>query len=292
MRTANRVLTTFLLVSFFISSFCPLPSLAQNGQRTKTNTAKASVDGPDTAPVSEMRAAIERYTVDRGSLSRSYTVNYSANRRDRFRKFYSDWLASLQKLDFDSMSQDGKIDYLLFKNHLEYELRQLDIQARQISEIEPLMPFAKTIADLEEARRRMEPVDSAKVAALLTSLKKQVDDKRRQIEMGLRPEGRGGMSPAAGDGAAEPLRVKKTVGNRAVIALNNVRGTLRNWYTFYNGYDPVFTWWNEEPYRALEQSISGYATFLTERVLGLRTEGSQTAGGPQAGGGGGGQRGG
>jgi len=287
MRTANRVFIVFLLIAFVVSTFISLPSSAQNGRGTKTTVAKASEDEPDSGPVSEMRAAIERYTVDRGSLTRSYTVSYSATRRDRFKKFYSDWLAYLQKQDFDSMSQDGKVDYLLFKNHLEYELRQLDIQARQLSEIEPLMPFAKTIADLEEARRRMEPVDSAKVAALLTSLKKQVDDKRRGIEMGLRPEGRGPMPTTAGDGAIEPLRVKKTVANRAVSALNNVRGTLRSWYTFYNGYDPVFTWWNEEPYRALDQSITGYATLLTERVLGLRTEGSQAAAGPPGGGGGG-----
>src|SRR5204863_5375815 len=82
--------------------------------------------------VSEMRSAIELYTVDRGSLSRSYPVAVSRARRERFKKFYSDWLKSLQSVNFDSMSQDGKIDYLLFKNHLEYELRQLDLQSRQL----------------------------------------------------------------------------------------------------------------------------------------------------------------
>jgi hypothetical protein len=102
-------------------------------------------NGARVPPVSEMRAAIERYTVDRGSLARSYPVAVSRGRRERFRKFYNEWLASLQSLNFDSMSQDGKIDYLLFKNHLEYELRQLDIQSRQISEIEPLLPFAPNI---------------------------------------------------------------------------------------------------------------------------------------------------
>ncbi|HSE32039.1 MAG TPA: DUF885 family protein [Pyrinomonadaceae bacterium] len=290
MRTLNRVLTTFLLVAFVVSSSFSIPSLAQNGSGAKPAPAKSSVDAPDSSPVSEMRASIERYTVDRGSLSRSYTVSYSSARRDRFRKFYSDWLASLQKLDFDGMSQDGKIDYILFKNHLEYELRQLDIQARQVSEIEPLMPFAKTIADLEEARRRMEPIDSAKTAALLNNLKKQVDEKRRAVEMSVRPEGRGGVSSSTSDGGTEALRVKKTIANRTVNALNQVRGTLRSWYTFYNGYDPVFTWWNEEPYRALEQSITGYATFLSERIVGIRSESSQTAAGPQ--GAGGGQRGG
>jgi uncharacterized protein (DUF885 family) len=230
-----------------------------------------------------MRSSIERYAVDRGSLARSYPVAVSPGRRERFRKFYHEWFTSLQNLNFDAMSQDGKVDYILFKNHLEYELRQLEIQSRQVSEIEPLLPFAGKIIELEEARRRMEPINSAKVAATLTELRKQVDERRRAIELGLRPD-RGGDASAAG----EPLRVKKTVANRAVAAINSLRNNLRNWYTFYNGYDPVFTWWNEEPYRSLEQAMTGYAGFLTERVVGIRTEGTQSQAGQTRGSGPGG----
>jgi hypothetical protein len=114
MPSAPRVLTVALLVCCIL-----IQVPAQNGShKTKPE------------PVSEMRAAIERYTVDRGSLTRSYPVATSQGRRDRFRKFYDESLASLKMLDFDAMSQDGKIDYLLFKNHLEYELRQLDIQSQ------------------------------------------------------------------------------------------------------------------------------------------------------------------
>jgi len=237
---SGRILTTVTLL------LCLLVQVsAQNGAKT---------------PVSEMRSAIERYTVDRGSLTRSYPVAVSRARRERFNKFYSEWLASLQHLDFDSMSQDGKIDYILFKNHLEYELRQLDIQSRQLNEIEPLVPFAARIIDLEEARRRMEPIDAAKVAATLTELRKQVDDSRRAIELSMR----------------EQVPIKKTVANRAVAAINGLRTNLRNWYTFYNGYDPLFTWWNEEPYRSLDQSMTNYASFITERVVGIKPEGGQT----------------
>ena len=299
MPTATRALTTILIITVTLSGLA-IQSLGQNG-RAKTDGARSSAEMADLkGPVSEMRAAIERYAVDRGILGRSYTVSYSSARRDRFKQFYTDWLNSLQKLDFDAMSQDGKIDYLLFKNHLENELRQIDIQSKQIVEIEPLLPFAKTISDLEEARRRMEPIDSAKVAALLTNLRKQVDDKRRALETSLRAESRSGQTSTEASATSRPdaVRVKKTVANRAVGALNTIRATLRNWYTFYNGYDPVFTWWNEEPYRALDQAISGYASFLTERVVGIRPEGSQTpaptrgggtgGGGGGAGGGGGG----
>src|SRR5712692_3180600 len=142
-----------------------------NPQPGRANT---NVAADDSAP-SEMRPIIEYYAVDRASLQRSYPVTSSPARRERFRKFYLDALDRIQKLDFDSMSQEGKVDYILFRNQLEHELRQLNIEAKQQTEIEPLIPFGKTIIDFEESRRRMDPIDSAKAAAILNGLKKQLD---------------------------------------------------------------------------------------------------------------------
>src|SRR5437016_3216035 len=69
-----------------------------------------SVPGLAQSPLGEgeMRAVIETYVADRGSLSRSYPVSSATARRDRFRKFYADALADLGQLNFDAMSQDGK----------------------------------------------------------------------------------------------------------------------------------------------------------------------------------------
>jgi uncharacterized protein (DUF885 family) len=245
MRSALKPL---LIVLILCSVAVRLPG--QNGTRNKPEK------------ISEMRAAIERYTVDRGSLMRSYPVVMSPNRRTRLKKFYEENLNSLKSLDFDAMSQDGKIDYLLFKNHLEYELRQSDIQDKQLAEIQPLLPFADTIVELEENRRRMEPINSAKIAATLTDLRKKIDERRRTVES---------------------LQVKKSVANRAVIAMNALRTNLRSWYTFYNGYDPMFTWWNEEPYRSLEQALTSYTTFVSEKLVGIKVEASQTPAAPTRG---------
>jgi uncharacterized protein (DUF885 family) len=267
MKPAARSIATGLITALLLAGCLSLESIAQTpskATRTKATSAVETLDASDVkAPESEMRAIIEYYVVDRGSLARSYPVSISPARRDRFRKFYSDALERIQKLDFDSMSQDGKVDYLLLKNHLEYELRQLDIQAKQLAEIAPLIPFGKVIIDLEEARRRMEPIDSAKAAATLTNLKKQIDDTRRSVEVVLRND------------SADAIKAKKTVAFRAVGAVNNLRNSLRNWYTFYNGYDPVFTWWNEEPYKSLDEALNSYAAYLSERVVGLKTSTTQ-----------------
>jgi uncharacterized protein (DUF885 family) len=244
-----------------LTLFLQTQSAAQRQRGGNKTTKPAVIDGvPDDANQSEMRQIIESYVADRGSLQRSFFVVNSATRRARFRRFYQDALDRIQKLNFDSMSQEGKVDYILFRTHLEHELRQLDIEARQQAEIEPLIPFGKTIVDLEETRRGMAPIDAAKAATTLNDLKKQVEETRRRVEAGLR----------SGDNP-EAIKVKKTVAFRGVNAINALRGNLRNWYTFYNGYDPVFTWWNEEPYKALDEALTGYSTFVSERLLGLRT---------------------
>ena len=68
------------------------------------------------------------------------------------------------RLDFDRLSHDGQVDYLLFHNHLGHELRQLEIRDHERAEWEPLVPFARPILDLDAARRELKPMDWAKVA--------------------------------------------------------------------------------------------------------------------------------
>ncbi|HEV7398024.1 MAG TPA: DUF885 family protein [Pyrinomonadaceae bacterium] len=267
----SRTLSTFLIAAMLVTAFpVLLHAQASPGASHSTNDLQP--------PPSELRGLIERYTTDRGSLFRSYPVSLSPTRQARFRQLYSEWLALLQKMDFDSLSPDDKVDYILFRNHLEHELRQLDIQSKQMAEIEPLVPFATAITSLEETRRRMEPMDSAKVAALLTDLRKQIDERRKQVEAGLKTLG-SRASDEKGEEKIEPLKAKKTSANREVLVIGGLKTALKNWYTFYDGYDPVFTWWNEEPYKALDQSLTSYSAFLSEKVVGIKpAEGSGTAG--------------
>ena len=179
-----------------------------------------------------MRATIERYTADRAIQNRSAPIDFSAAHIARMKQFYAEWLASLDRVNFDAMGQDGRIDYLLFRNQLEYELRQVDTRSKNFAETAPFLPFAQTIIDLEESRRRMESVDSAKAAATLSRLEKQIDQARKAVEA---------------DGARN---VKKTVANRAAATADSLRNSLRSWFNFYNGYDPLFTWWADTPYKA------------------------------------------
>ncbi|MBI1807143.1 MAG: DUF885 family protein [Ignavibacteria bacterium] len=212
-----------------------------------------------------MRGIIERFSADLESLDRFYTVPSSSTRNARIKQFYTDWVLTLGTLEFDSLSQEDRVDYILFKNYLNRALRRLDLEAKSLAEQVPIIPFAQTISDLEDARRRMEWIDPFKAADILTAVNKRVTETRKAVEAGLTSD-----SKAAG------IKVKKVIANRAVFTLSNVRSSLKRWYDFYNGYDPIFSWWMSEPYKAVDQALKNYAEFLRERVVGVKADDDTT----------------
>ncbi len=304
----TRKLVAMALSVALAGGILPGTVLAQQGSGRSSPVSATAVrpvgDDLDLS-ASEIKPLIERYTDDRGALNRTYPVQYSPQRAARLRKFYSEWQERLGRTNYEALGLDGRVDYVLFANHLKYEQRQLEVQAKQFSEMEPMLPFAKVITELEETRRHMQPVKPAETAATLAQLGKSIDEAQKRLEAGLdqgprrggppRPEG---AAPAA---PVEPLKVKKAVANRAVAATVAYRNTLRNWFTFYNGYDPLFSWWNEDPYRETDQALGAYASFLSQRVVGIQLadsgagqqRGAPGGGAPGSGpGGGAGQRGG
>ena len=203
---------------------------------------------------SRLRGVIEKFSEDYGSLDRFYTARTSPNRAERFRQLFVGWQSFLNKQNFDALNHDEQIDYLLFKNYLAHELKELERQNKQFEEMSAILPFARVISDLEDSRRKLETVDGAKIANLLNDLNKTISQTQKDIESGK---------------IAKP---KKTVANRAVQTIFSLRSTLRNWFNFYNGYDPNFSWWNAQPYKMVDESLVSYQNFVSEKLVGIRAD--------------------
>jgi hypothetical protein len=62
------------------------------------------------------------YQADRTALNRKYNNPLSEEYFQRFEKLYQEWLKALENMPYETYSLDGKIDWQLFKNHLEKEL--------------------------------------------------------------------------------------------------------------------------------------------------------------------------
>jgi uncharacterized protein (DUF885 family)/dienelactone hydrolase len=235
----------------------PTTAAAARGSEPSDSPSKhTAIDMGDlAADGSELSGMIERYSVDRGSVQSSSPPASSPARDERTRDFTSGWLHKLEKIDFDRLSQDGRVDYLLFKNYLSHQTRQLDLRSKERSLAASLLPFAQKIFDLEESRREVKSMDWSKVAGSLTGLTKEIGETQRTLE----------RDPATKD------KVKREAANRALASLDDLRNTLRGWYNFYDGYDPLFTWWMQEPYKGVDEGLQSYADYLRQKMGAVTT---------------------
>jgi hypothetical protein len=207
-----------------------------------------------------MPPIIVQFSADRMALSRTYPLAISPVHMARFEKFYRDELVTLSAVDFDTLSHEDQVDYLLLKNRCTADLHQLAIQKRQIEEMQPLLPFAANIEDLLNKKRLMETPDGEKDAALLTAIVKQIDASRKQLDLGNDAKS----------------KINPVVANRAVEATHELSAQLHNWFDQYNGYDPTFTWWVDMPYKAADKALTGYSAFLKEKLIGIKPDDTTT----------------
>jgi hypothetical protein len=208
-------------------------------QKADCNCTQAPDGSPLDIGASEMRPVIERYGTELRELNRVYALPGSATRQAKLEGFYAEQLRLLEAIRFDTISQSGKVDYLLLRNRLKHEQKQLAVEARLDAEIAPLIPFQHIIIGLEESRRRMETVDPQKSAAAL-------------------------MKMAADIAAARAANAKASpaVLNRAANRLVQLRNFLHAWYNFYNLYDPKFSWWVDSEYKIADAALDAHAQLL------------------------------
>ena len=216
----------------------------------------------------QMPQLVEQFTADRASLSRIYPVTISPARMARFQRFYEDKLAMLAAMNFEKLSEDDQIDYLLLKNRVTADLHQLAIQKKQVEEMQPLLPFAQTIEDFLEAKRLMQRPDGEKDAAALTAMVKQMEATRKTLD----------PKPHAGQTAdtAEKPKVSPVVANRAAIATMQLSAALKEWFGQYDGYDPIFSWWVNQPYKDADKALTSYEAFLKEKLIGIAPDDKTT----------------
>lgn len=214
------------------------------------------------AEATELVSMITAYQADRGALSRLYTNRLSAEYFSRMESFNQDYLKTLQAQNYEALSEDGKIDYVLFRNYLEKQLAELDLEKRDFMSIQSVVAFGKPLEDFVVARRRAKQPDSQALAASWNSVAKAVEAQHKSLASASKY-----TSWQQADLAAQ-----------AVESLNRV---TKEAYDFYYDYDPAFTWWMPEPWKKLDTSMKAYAKALREHYTNsVKDDGSGIIGKP------------
>jgi uncharacterized protein (DUF885 family) len=201
---------------------------------------------------SDLRVAVERFSADAAALRRRYDIPGSPVLRQRQREFYDAWLARLRELDFDALNHEGRVDYVLLRNRIDFELELLTEEERYAAEMAPLVPFARGIQELQERRRERLDVDARGAAETLAALNREVRDLTERVRR---------------DADDEFPGITRIIASRAEGHVNALRRTLDSWHGFYSGYDPLFTWWAATPYAALGEALDAHRAAIRQEWL-------------------------
>lgn len=205
-----------------------------------------------------MPQLLASYEADRGSLERCLAILFSPQWHERLRAFLADWRETLVGLPFEGLSRGDQVDWLLFRRLLDQEEERLRRDELRFAEMQRLLPFAADLIGLEEARRRLEDMDPARAAEQLD----QAHNQLRQLQDELETKHNAGEARGL---------VRPAVAFRAAEAVDRLRRVLEEWFDYFHGYDPLFTWWVERPYRALDSALQGYAGFLRREMAGAES---------------------
>src|SRR5208283_1906283 len=66
----------------------------------------------------QMPQIIEQFSADLEAIDRTYSVGVDPARGERLKKFYSTTEADLAAIDFDSLSHEDQVDYLLLRHFM------------------------------------------------------------------------------------------------------------------------------------------------------------------------------
>ena len=151
------------------------------------------------------------------------STRWPVRRGRRLEKFYAGQLRLLDKIRFDAISQAGKVDYLLIRGRLLREQKQAGGRGR---------------------RERNRGVDSvpADHRRFRRSAAADGDHRCAEIRAGA---GKAGQGYRRREGLESGAKANPASLNRAAQRLEQFAATLRNWYDFYELYDPKFVWWME-----------------------------------------------
>ena len=164
----------------------------------------------------------------------------SESHHRRMGEFYKEWQGKLEAVDFDTLPQAGRVDYLLLRHRLEYRKKSLATDWRKLGEITELVGFKDGVLQLYRNYRQRQKLDPRESAEKLAEIAEAV------------AELKGKVSVEEGD---NKLVTTPVLALRAQKVLAELQRRLDGWYKFYAGFDPEFSWWAKQPYGELKEGL-------------------------------------
>ena len=242
LKRTKQTLIIFLLVSL-------MPVVQLSAQQTNNLYSQTS----------EMADAMIQYDADKASILRFYSTASSENffmrqqgnnynspeRRKRLLQLIDQYLDILKKSPFEKWNINGKVDYVLFKRNLESEQYQLLEEQKTYDQVAKHLSFSDKLYELQKPRRRGIAVNGEEVAKALNEINKEIANSTKKLK------------------SIDSLETSQA--NLASDAAKGLQGIMKDYFNFYNGYDPMFSWWVPKTYSETDSLLNVFATAVKRK---------------------------
>jgi hypothetical protein len=191
----------------------------------------------------DFNEVVSSYQADKGALQRKYPNPLSEVYFDRFTKFYAEARQDLNKLNFEALTKNQKVDYVLLRNQIDKSIYFHGLELKAFNEVKNVVVKAQPIYSFNENRKTGVKPTSDKLAAEFNTVEKEI---RAEIVA---------------------LKTKKTFESwqKAELAADIVKELIKateESFKFYNEYNPEFYWWMQTPHKKLMKTFEEYEGFL------------------------------
>lgn len=203
----------------------------------------------------DMADRIRRVVADLDDIDKYYDISVSPRRHARLDTYLDAQLQSLHSVDFSTLDQQDRVDFLLLRNLLRRRQRKLASHREAQQEYDELIPFASLLVRLCEERQDVDVLVSEMAAGELNEICAGVRLMNGKVEAG-ELEG----------------RVSKASAFKAARVVAELRGHLDEFYRFYATYDPMFDWWCRRPWEEANDALEKYVQTLKYKLAGMHPD--------------------
>jgi len=184
-----------------------------------------------------------------GPMPKGWGFQYasaSPEQMDRLLLLDQEYEKKMKQFDYKKLNTNGQVDYILLNRKIKKNIEDLKSNQSAYNRVKNYLPFADSILEFEKKRRRGGAVDAKEVATTFEKASAQVDQEIKKLE---------GV---------------KSIPSADVEYLENIIASLKlrleSSFDFYNGYEPMFTWWVPKSHDRLQEKLKEYKELIAAKT--------------------------
>ena len=217
-------------------------------------SATKPVQLPEPKETPTIQTTIQTFTADLADIQSFLSISFSPSRASKVGEFLTSTLAYLiQSFEFDRLRQNEQVDYLLLQSHIKRLLHQHKAATKKVNTAKKLGflgDWVDVCIDFVETRHNVGRQSGRQIATALQSAEHGVNQLLCLLDS------RDGF----GDSNEQFIMFW------TITKFEELQRALEETVRFYQGYDPVISWWIEKPWEVLSTKLTALTSALGKKT--------------------------